>query len=107
GRSPSRFDFKKLENLNGHYLREADDVRLAAIVAPMVAKLIGRDVDAAGRDLLARAMPALKPRAKTLHEIADGATFLLAPDPLVMDEKAAQVLRDAPEGMLASVTDRL
>lgn len=107
GRSPSRFDFKKLENLNGHYLREADDVRLAAIVAPMVAKLIGRDVTPAEKDLLAAAMPALKPRAKTLHEIADGATFLFVPDPLVMDEKAAQVLRDAPEGLLASVTDRL
>ncbi len=107
GRSPSRFDFKKLENLNGHYLREADDVRLAAIVAPMVAKLVGRDVTPAEKDLLAAAMPALKPRAKTLHEIADGATFLFVPDPLVMDEKAAQVLRDAPEGLLASVTDRL
>jgi glutamyl-tRNA synthetase len=107
GRSPSRFDFKKLENLNGHYLREADDVRLAAIVAPMVAKLVGRDVTPAEKELLAAAMPALKPRAKTLHEIADGATFLFVPDPLVMDEKAAQVLRDAPEGLLASVTDRL
>jgi glutamyl-tRNA synthetase len=107
GRSPSRFDFKKLENLNGHYLREADDVRLAAIVAPMVAKLVGRDVTPAEKELLAAAMPALKPRAKTLHEIADGATFLFVPDPLIMDEKAAQVLRDAPEGLLASVTDRL
>src|SRR3546814_16776233 len=36
GRSPSRFDIKKLENLNGHYLREADDARLAALVAPRV-----------------------------------------------------------------------
>jgi glutamyl-tRNA synthetase len=41
GRSPSRFDLKKLENLNGHYIREADDARLAALVAPRVAALMG------------------------------------------------------------------
>jgi len=107
GRSPSRFDFKKLENLNGHYLREADDARLAALVAPMTGTLLGRDLSAADQALLAQAMPALKPRAKTLHEIADGATFLFADEPLAMDEKAAAVLQDAPEGMLASVADRL
>ena len=107
GRSPSRFDFKKLENLNGHYLREADDARLAALVAPMTGTLLGRDLSAADQALLAQAMPALKPRAKTLHEIADGATFLFADEPLAMDEKAAAVLHDAPEGMLASVADRL
>ena len=44
GRSPSRFDIKKLENLNGHYIREADDGRLAGLVAPRVAPLIGRDL---------------------------------------------------------------
>ena len=33
GKSPSRFDFKKLETLNGHYIREADDGRLTELVA--------------------------------------------------------------------------
>src|SRR3546814_10673851 len=42
GRSPSRFAFKMLENLNGHYLREADDARLADVVAPRVEKRVGR-----------------------------------------------------------------
>ena len=107
GRSPSRFDFKKLENLNGHYLREADDARLADLVAPRVEKLIGRALDGFGRDLLTRAMDALKPRAKTLDEIADGATFLFQPDPLPVDEKAAEVLKTSPEGLLAAVTQRL
>jgi glutamyl-tRNA synthetase len=53
GRSPSRFDLKKLENLNGHYIREASDERLAELVAPR----IGAGAD---RALLARAMPELK-----------------------------------------------
>lgn len=107
GRSPSRFDFKKLENLNGHYLREADDVRLAALVAPRVETLVGRALDDGDRDLLARAMAALKPRAKTLDEIAEGATFLFASDPMPVDEKAAEVLAAAPDGLLAAVTQRL
>ncbi len=107
GRSPSRFDFKKLENLNGHYIREADDARLSGFVAPRVEQLVGRVLDDADRDLLTRAMGALKPRAKTLDEIADGATFLFQPDPLPVDEKAIEVLKAAPEGLLAAVTERL
>jgi glutamyl-tRNA synthetase len=107
GRSPSRFDFKKLENLNGHYLREADDARLATLVAPRVETLVGRTLGDSDRALLARAMASLKPRAKTLDEIADGATFLFVSEPLAIDEKAALQLQDAPEGLLSDVTGRL
>ncbi len=107
GRSPSRFDFKKLENLNAHYLREADDARLAELVAPRVERLAERALGEPDRDVLARAMPSLKLRAKTLDEIAEGALFLFQPSPLPMDEKAAQLLKDAPEGLLAAVTERL
>jgi len=107
GRSPSRFDFKKLENLNGHYLREADNDRLAGLVAPRVETLIGRTLTGDERALLAAAMESLKPRAKTLIEIAEGATFLFAPLPLEMDEKAAKLLADAPAGLLAAATERL
>jgi glutamyl-tRNA synthetase len=97
GKSPSRFDVRKLENLNGHYLREAEDGRLAGLVAPRVAKRIGRDLAAAEIERLVRAMPELKPRAKNLNEIAEGATFLFRSRPLDFDEKAAQLLTgDAP-----------
>jgi len=107
GRSPSRFDFKKLENLNGHYLREADNDRLADLVAPRIAKRVDRPLDGADRDLLARAMDALKPRARTLDEIAEGAVFLFLPDPLTMDEKAVEVLKAAPQGLLSATAKRL
>ncbi|HYE27434.1 MAG TPA: glutamate--tRNA ligase [Allosphingosinicella sp.] len=97
GKSPSRFDVRKLENLNGHYIREADDGRLAGLVAPRMAGLIGRDLGTAEVELLARAMPELKPRAKNLNELAEGATFLFRTRPLDLDEKAAQLLAgDAP-----------
>ncbi|MEP6785499.1 MAG: glutamate--tRNA ligase [Sphingomonadales bacterium] len=84
GRSPSRFDTKKLDNINGHYLREADDARLAAIVAP----LAGTD-DVA---LLTQAMPVLKVRAKSTLELADSTAFLFATRPLPLDAGAAALL---------------
>jgi glutamyl-tRNA synthetase len=97
GKSPSRFDVRKLENLNGHYIREADDGRLAGLVAGRVAKLIGRDLDTAAIELLVRAMPELKPRAKNLNELAENAIFLFQERPLDFDEKAASLLAgDAP-----------
>lgn len=107
GRSPARFDLKKLENLNGHYIREADDARLAALVAPRVAKLIGRGLAEADMALLQQAMPALKPRAKTLDEIADGALFLFAQRPLVPDEKAGALLDETGRALIASCAQAL
>jgi glutamyl-tRNA synthetase len=91
GKSPSRFDFKKLENLNGHYIREADNQRLAALVAPRL------DVGADQQVLLLSAMPELKARAHTVNELADGAQFLFAKRPLQMDEAAAALTADARE----------
>ena len=87
GRSPSRFDTKKLENLNGHYIRAADDARLTELV---LARLPNAP-EGAG-DLIARAMPVLKPRAANLNELADATAFLFASRPLQMDEAAAGLL---------------
>ena len=107
GRSAARFDFKKLDNLNGHYLREADDTRLAELAAPKLAESIGRKLTLEELGLLTRAMAVIKVRAKNLHEIVDGARFLFAVRPLAMDEKAAQLIADAPDGLLADATTRL
>jgi glutamyl-tRNA synthetase len=103
GRSPSRFDTKKLENLNGHYIREADDDRLAGLVAPRVAPLIRRDIGAEEIALLTRAMPELKPRAKNLNELAEGATFLFRQRPLDFDEKAEALLAGEAPRLLARI----
>ena len=103
GRSPSRFDIKKLENLNGHYIREADDARLMALVAPRVEKLLGITLSDAQKDVLGQAMASLKPRAKTLDEIADGALFLFKTRPLDFDDKALALLDDAAHTLLGKV----
>ncbi|MBV8907912.1 MAG: glutamate--tRNA ligase [Sphingomonas sp.] len=101
GKSPSRFDFKKLENLNGHYIREAGDERLAGLIAPSL-NLTGEQ-----EALLVKAMPELKARAHTLHELADGARFLFVSRPLDVDEAAAALLTDETRGVLASAHAKL
>jgi glutamyl-tRNA synthetase len=93
GKSPSRFDLKKLENLNGHYIREADDARLADLVAARLAA----PLTISQLDLLRRTMPFLKPRAANLNELAEGSAFLFAVRPLPIDADAAPLLAgDAP-----------
>jgi len=99
----SRFDIKKLLNLNGHYIREADDARLADLVAPRLAALVPA-VDAAK---LVEAMPVLKVRAADLDELARGAVFLFAQRPLPLDEKAASLLTADARAILAQVVARL
>jgi glutamyl-tRNA synthetase len=102
GKSPSRFDFKKLENLNGNYIREADDGRLAELVAPRVGI-----ADPEAKALLVRAMPELKARAHTLNELAEGARFLFATRPLEVDEAATGLLTAESRPLLASAHQAL
>jgi glutamyl-tRNA synthetase len=100
GKSPSRFDIAKLQNLNGQYIREASDARLAELVAPRM----GGPVDIA---LLEKAMPVLKTRAKDLNELAEGALFLFKTRPLVLTEKAESLLDSGSRALLAQVSERL
>jgi glutamyl-tRNA synthetase len=97
GKSPSRFDFKKLENLNGHYMREADDTRLAQLVASRLGALTSQQ-----RELLVRAMPELKARAQTLVQLADAARFLFDKRPLDMDDAAKALLTPDATQLLKS-----
>ena len=97
GKSPSRFDLKKLENLNGHYIREAADDRLAALVATKG----GYGENAL--PTLVQAMPSLKARAANLNELTDAAAFLFAARPLDIDPAAAALLEgDAPAILAAA-----
>ena len=96
GKSPSRFDFKKLESLNGHYIRQADNERLAKLVAAR----LGLDDDGQVARLR-EAMPELKARAHSIGELADGASFLFAERPLAIEEAAAVLLTAEARAMLA------
>lgn len=100
GKGPSRFDIKKLLNMNGNYIREADDARLAEIAGAK----IGPQTDV---DLLTKAMPVLKTRARDINELADGAAFLFKQRPLELTEKAVSLLDDEAKARLSQISARL
>jgi len=107
GKSPSRFDFKKLANLNGQYIREADDARLAKLAAPRIDALEPAFDSARHLDLLTEAMPSLKARAKNLEELAEGSLFLFRQRPLPLDEKAQGLLTDEARALLGDIAGEL
>lgn len=107
GRSAARFDFGRLDSLNAHYLRHADDQRLVDAVVPRLEAELAIILTPDQRDLLRRAMPGLKARAKTLAELAASARFYFAVRPLALDAKAAALLDAGARGRLTLVAERL
>ncbi len=107
GKSPARFDFKKLENICGHHIAAADD---AALLQELLAYLevIGQPpLESAKIALLGAAMPVLKERAKTFPELLEKAAFVLLDRPIAPDEKAARALDTASRGILNQLTPQL
>jgi glutamyl-tRNA synthetase len=108
GRSPARFDFAKLESLNGHYIRASSDCELVddvAALAPHIQQ--GQDLAAKMgpelREKLMVAMPGLKERAKTLLDLIEGARFLYANRPIPLDDRAAALLNQDARGLIAAL----
>ena len=112
GRSPARFDFAKLENLNGLYMRQSSDDELLAalkVILPEIGPTRGLS-DTLSPELEAKllaAMPGLKERAKTLVELLDSAYYLYAPRPIQLDAKAASLLDEAAKQRLPGLSAKL
>jgi glutamyl-tRNA synthetase len=107
GRASARFDFAKLDNLNGHYIRVAEDQRLTDLVAVRLEKTLGRPLLEVHRVRLLRAMPELKMRPKTLAELAANALFLVKPRPIGANERAAKLLTPEARKQLDVLLQRL
>ncbi len=112
GKSASRFDFAKLENLNGHYIRHTDDADLLSeflAFLPHVEQgpaLLAKIDDAMKSKLLA-AMPGLKERAKTLVELMTNTNYLFTTRPLTMDDKAKALLSEEGKAALKTLVEVL
>jgi glutamyl-tRNA synthetase len=112
GRSPARFDFAKLESLNGHYIRQSKDAELLTVIDQLLPHLADGATLAAKmtprlRQQLLTAMPNLKERAKTLLDIIDGAGFLLADRPILLDDKAKALLSLEGKALLHGIAIEL
>ena len=112
GRSPARFDFAKLENLNGHYIRSMSDAELLKRLVdtlpylPQAQELTPLLDDALKARFLA-AMPGLKERAKTLGDLIEGGRFIFARRPLALDAKAAEIIAGGGRAHLAALVPKL
>jgi glutamyl-tRNA synthetase len=112
GRSPARFDFAKLESLNGHYIRTAADADLVAAIEDLLPHIEGGQKIAAKlmpamKAKLKAAMPGLKERAKTLIELIASASYLWADRPIALDERAKALLSDDTRALLADLVPLL
>jgi glutamyl-tRNA synthetase len=107
GRAPSRMDYAKLTNLNGIYIRQADDDRLTREVLERLAHRTDVVLGGNAGTRIRALMPELKQRAKTLVELADAAAFLVRALPLPMAPKAMAVLTPEARIILREVAGTL
>ncbi len=112
GKAAARFDFDKLTNLNGHYMRATDDAALLARMEAILPEIAGGPdlaarLDAAASGRILQLMPGLKERAKTLVELADSCRFLVEDRPIEPDAAAAALLDDEARQRLVRLADRL
>ena len=108
GRSAARFDFVKLESLNGHYMRHMADAELLAALERALPYIAGGSelsakLDEALRQTLLKAMPGLKERAKTLVELLDQSRFIWSDPPLPIEDKAQALLTSDARALLRAL----
>jgi glutamyl-tRNA synthetase len=102
----ARLDWDKLNHVNAHYLRLADDARLAMLTAEAYARG-GRTLTPAEVDRLAAAMPAVKVRAKTIVELAEQTAYLTVARPIALDAKADALLNEETRARLSRLMQAL
>jgi glutamyl-tRNA synthetase len=107
GKSPARFDFKKLENICGQHIAVADDAALLQEMQGYLAATGAEPFTEAQKNGMLKAMYCLKERAKTFPELIEKAHFVLTSRPIVPDEKAAAHLTDVFRGILGELTPQL
>ncbi|MFT6559346.1 glutamate--tRNA ligase [Sneathiella sp.] len=107
GKSASRFDFDKLENLNGTYIRQADDGYLTDLILPLLEEKTGLSVTDHQRSMIEKAMNGLKERAKSVISLADSSHFLISQRPLSLDDKASKLITADSSGVLNRLAEKL
>jgi glutamyl-tRNA synthetase len=107
GKSPARFDIKKLENLSGQHIARADDAALRHETGEFLAAAGAPALSATQSEMLGKAMYCVKERAKTFPELLDKAHFALTERPIAPDAKAEKALDAVSRGILGELTPQL
>nr|WP_255832724.1 glutamate--tRNA ligase [Kordiimonas sp. SCSIO 12603] len=104
GKSPSRFDFDKLDFVNSHYMKELNGSELLPYVQSDLEEQVGHTLDATEVERLIKALPSLAERAKRLPDLHEGASLFCNTRPLSLTDKAAKQLSGDTVPMLGSLT---
>lgn len=99
-KNPAVFDPKKLEWMNGVYIREMDGAEFLEVTLPLVEQVVGRTLSDDDRARYAMLVPLVKERAKLLPEVASQARFLFV-DIDEYDETAWSKVMAVDEGPIA------
>jgi glutamyl-tRNA synthetase len=102
-RGAARFDFTRLDSLNAHYLRHADDAELIDLVLSRIEQNLGETIDETGKSRIKKGMIGLKGRAKTIRELAENTAFYVRQRPLPLTEKAAAQLSAEARALLGAL----
>jgi glutamyl-tRNA synthetase len=107
GKSPARFDVKKLENLCGQHMAQADDAALQREIEAYLVAAGHPVLKQSQSDGLRAALPFVKERSKTFPELIDKAHFVLTERPVTQDEKASKALDAVSRSILSQLTPHL
>jgi glutamyl-tRNA synthetase len=107
GKSPARFDLKKLENLSGQHIAQSEDAALQKEIIAFLDVTGAEPLTASQLHMLEKAMYCVKERAKTFPELLEKAHFALTSRPITPDEKAAKALDAVSRGILKELTPHL
>jgi glutamyl-tRNA synthetase len=105
GKAPAKFDFKKLDNLNAHYINEADNDHLLKHAKPFFIERLGIEPSGVGLERIIAGIDELKARAKTLLQFVDEAAFYVKDLPFSYDEKAQKSI-DESKDVLSTLKER-
>lgn len=107
GRGAARFDFDKLDNLNGHYIREADSEQLLSAIENDLVNMVGHPLDDVERKRITAALPSLSERAKRLSDLVESASLYCNSRPLSLSENAAKLMTEETLLMFDGVANEL
>lgn len=104
GKSPARFDFQKLDNVNAHYIKHADNSYILTLITPYIEETLGHTIETQCNNWLNTGIEELKQRVKNLKELAENALFYATKNPLTLSEKAQNFHTKDGENILRQLT---
>ena len=107
GRSPAKFDFKKLSSLNSHYIQQSENNRLVNLIMPIIEASLGENIDMSAPERLKNGMPGLKERAKNIIELASSADFYASRRPISKNPNVIPILDEANKVLLSNIHEQL